>query len=1418
LDKISIHDNFFQLGGHSLLATQVILGCRKAFSIELPLRELFKSPNIADLALVIDQYQNQESQLSEYQIIPQRTNLDSVILSFPQQRLWFLEQLEPGRVDYHIPITARLTGYLNIPAFQQALDAIVVHHQVLRTNYRTENGEPIQVILPPRSVELQIFNLQNYSPIGQEQEIKRLLQQENNRPFNLSQDLMLRVCLLQIAPDDQIIQLVMHHIASDGWSLAILFPDLKELYQAFSQNQPYSLPELPIQYADFAQWQRQYLQGKVLESSLAYWKQKLVGVPDLLSLPTDRPRPAVQSFRGADQAFELSTQVTQALKLLSSKENATLFMTVLTAFNILLYKYTGREDIVVGSPVANRDRQELEGLIGFFVNTVVFRTDVTDTLSFQQLLDRVREVALEAYTHQDLPFEMLVEALQPKRDLSYSPLFQVMLVLEEYVSSQTMHLPDLNTSPWVVENNSAKFDLSLYLKVHSEKLELLWVYNTDLFDSSTINRMSGHFQTLLEGIVANPETPISKLSILTNNEQQQLLETWNHTQIDYPQNKCIHQLFEAQVALTPDAVAVVFEEQQITYHELNSRANQLANYLRKLAVKPDSLVGICLERSLEMIVGMLGILKAGGAYVPIDPAFPVERISFMLEDAQVSVLLTQQKLTQVLSEQVPKIVALDIDGAKIAQEKSENLENLAAPENLIYVIFTSGSTGRSKAVGIEHQQLFNYIAGIQERLFTGVTGNYALISTFAADLGNTVLFPSLCYGGCLHIISKERASDPNLFREYCRKNPIDCLKIVPSHLAALLSCSHPETILPRQRLILGGEATSWDLITTIQKYAPNCQIFNHYGPTETTVGVLTYSVSSQPGEYHPQIVPLGRPLGNTEIYLLDRHQQPVPVGVPGEVHIGGAGVARGYLNRPDLTQEKFIPNSFRHEQNARLYKTGDLARYLPDGNIEYLGRIDNQVKIRGFRIELGEIEALLSQHPAVVQVVVIAQENAVGDKRLVAYIATVSEQSITINELRDFLAQNLPDYMIPGAFVMLETLPLTPNGKVDRKALPAPDDSRQDSEETFIAPRNQLELQLTQIWEKILGVQPISVKDNFFVLGGHSLLAVRLFAEIEKTLGKNLPLATLFQKQTIEELATLLGKEDTSPEWEHLVIIQAGKPTKPPLFCVHAIWGNVLFYRLLASYLPDDQPFYALQAQGLDGKKVPLTSIPEMASNYIKEMQIIQPHGPYYLGGFSLGGPLALEIAQQLQAQGEEIKLLAIFDTNAPDIAPLNVDPTNTKSETIIGRSISHLQTFLGLGLQERVNYLRDRIQWHLTVGKVSIFYRSYLRYIKRSLPDLRILDVAKANSKARRHYYATQVYSGKITLFLAFHSPSELEAQPLLGWDQIAAAGVDIYDIPNAIHITLMEEPNVRVLGEKLTLSLQQTQASTSSKLGVIK
>ncbi|MBD2438978.1 non-ribosomal peptide synthase/polyketide synthase [Nostoc sp. FACHB-110] len=1140
LERVGREDNFFELGGHSLLATQIVSRIRTNFQVELPLRSLFAAPTIAEIASIIGQLQQQDLALAAPPILKRTENAD-LPLSFAQQRLWFLDQFETNSSFYNIPIGLRLVGNLNVAALEASLETIIQRHEALRTNFISIDGKATQVIQAQTNWTLEVVDLQHLSAQEIEIAAQELAQQQALTPFDLAGEPLIRVKLLLLSPTEQWLSVCMHHVVSDAWSMGVFVDELSTLYNAYSQNQPSPLLPLPIQYADFAIWQRQWLQGEVLDKQLSYWQQQLASAPTFLPLPTDRPRPAVQTFNGTYLEFALSAELTQQLEKLSNQQGVTLFMTLLAAYNTLLYRYTGQEDILVGSPIANRDRSEVEGLIGFFVNTLVMRGDLSQNPSFSELLWRIRSMALSAYAHQDLPFEMLVEALQPERDLSHTPLFQVMFSLQNDVPISQVQLSGLTVSSLPIKLTTSRFDLTLIMQNSPTGLVGLWEYSTDLFDASTIERMTSHFVTLLEDIVANPQQNICQLPLLTQTEQQNLLVEWNDTFVDYPQDKVIHQLFEAQVERTPDAVAVIFENQSLTYHQLNSSANSLANYLRSaklscsdsLGVKPDTLVGICVERSLEMVIGILGILKAGGAYLPLDPEYPTERLAFMLEDAAVSVLLTQQKLVEKLPQHQARVVNLDSDWQDINQMSQENIISGVQAHNLGYVIYTSGSTGQPKGVAMNQIALCNLILWQLHNSPMSSQGVKTLqFAPVSFDVSFQEMFTTWCSGGTLLLIDEQLRRDSLALLKLLQQQAVERLYlpfVALQQLAEVAVSNEIVTSHLREIITAGEQLQITPAIANWLSGLRDCTLHNHYGPSESHV-VATYTLTP-PVDNWAALPPIGRPIANTQIYILDQYLQPVPVGVPGELHIGGVSLARGYLNRPELTEEKFIPNPFRGrgagEQGSkgedRLYKTGDLVRYLADGNIEYLGRIDNQVKIRGFRIELGEIEAVLSQYQLLQANCVIVREESMGDKRLVAYIVPQPEQTVIVSELRQFLKSQLPEYMVPAAIVTLDALPLTPSGKVNRRALPAPELSSEISE-TYVAPRTPIEEILVLIWQQVLKVEPIGREDNFFELGGHSLLATQIVSRIRTNFQVELPLRSLFAAPTIAGIASIIGQ------------------------------------------------------------------------------------------------------------------------------------------------------------------------------------------------------------------------------------------------------------------------------------------------------
>ncbi|HEX6717639.1 MAG TPA: amino acid adenylation domain-containing protein [Pyrinomonadaceae bacterium] len=1104
VERVGINDNFFDLGGHSLLAAQAMSRVQKAFKTELPLRLLFEFPSVAAFAQQMAAIRKEDLTIPPpFEPISRAGDLP---LSFAQQRLWFLDQLEPGCHAYNMPGAVRISGLLDRAVLEKSLGEIVRRHETLRTHFASTGGEPIQVVAAPAPLNLPVIDLSELPLIQRDTQLDEILTREAHEPFDLARGPLLRVKLVRLSDREHVVSVTMHHIVSDGWSLDLFLRELATLYQAYAEGMESPLPQLPIQYADFASWQRKWLKDEKLNSLLAYWVKQLKGAPPFLELPADHLRPATRSYNGAKQSVMLPQSLTDDLKRLSREEGVTLFMVLAAAFKVLLYRYSGQTDIVIGTVSANRNQAEIEELIGFFVNTLVLRTDLSATRTFRTLLGKIRETVIDACTHQDLPFEKLVEELQPERDPSRTPLFQVLLVQQKELT------PELDSAgvcfrPVEIDTMTTKFDLTLNFAEAEQELRLTLEYSTDLFEAATARRMLEHLQTLLEGAVANPEQPISELPLLTNHEQQQLLSEWNDTAREYPA-ECVHSLFEKQASLTPDAIAVNFDNERLTYREINARANQIAHLLQRLGIGPESFVGIYTERTAEMIAGILGVLKAGGAYVPIDQAYPPERVKLIFADCGMSALLTQTSLLKNLPEHEVPTICLDSD---LDMLSAQNPESDVQPENLAYVIYTSGSTGMPKGVAITHQSVTAMLRWAQE-VFSAEQLRGVLASTsICFDLSVFEMFLPLCVGGKV-ILARNALELPQL----AARDEVTLINTVPSAIAELIRMAGvPETV---KTVGLGGEAVKVEVVKQIYEHTGASQVWDLYGPTEDTV-YSTFALLPKDGP-----VTIGRPIACSQAYVLDQLLQPVPVRVTGELYLGGAGVARGYLGRPELTAEKFIPDPFGTKPDARLYRTGDLARYLPDGNIEYLGRMDYQVKIRGFRIELGEIEAALVEHPLVRDVAVLVREDTPEDKRIVAYIVLNHESATPADELRRVLKEKLPSFMIPSAFVVLDELPLTPNGKIDRKALPAPDHARPDIEAVFAAPRTPIEEMIAAIWSQVLKLEKVGIHDNFFSLGGHSLLATQVAHRVRDTFNVALPLKLFFETPTIADLAAYVAR------------------------------------------------------------------------------------------------------------------------------------------------------------------------------------------------------------------------------------------------------------------------------------------------------
>lgn len=1187
-----------------------------------------------------------------------------------QQRMWFLHHYAPESSVYCVPSAFHLVGPLNVAWLQLAFGQVIRRHDMLRTTFAMEDGKLLQRVAGSTDFQLQSIRLEETPADIRKAAAERCLDEETCRPFDLAAGPPFRAVLLRLQPDEHMLLLVLHHILSDGWSRSNFYRELSTEYEAMATGRPAPVRVLPVQFADYSAWRQDWLEDGALEAQTAYWKSKLAGELEPLDLPSDRARPATVSYRGGRCSRRLDPHLVAALKTRAQEEGATLFMILLAAFKTLLHRYTGNDDLIVGVPIANRQRAEVEGLIGFFANTLVLRTAFADDPTFRALLRRVKECAVEAYANQDMPFERLVELLHVRRDVSRPPLFQTTFALQDFPAA-LFSLPGIQTEPWFVTTHTAKFDFSLSLEPSVEGWTAKAEYSTDLFEADRVERMLDHWRVILEAIVSDPSKRVSEIPLLTATERHQILVEWNQTERDYPRDKCVHQLFEEQVERTPEGVAVVFEGQSLTYRELNARANQLAHHLRSLGVGPDVLVGLCVERSLEMVVALLGILKAGGAYVPLDLKYPKERIEFILRDAAARVLVTQRSLN--FGQDVAHPVYLD---DVIPQDAASPGDVRVTPASLAYVIYTSGSTGKPKGVGIEHHSPVSFLHWIRDSFSDAELSGVLASTSICFDLSVFEIFGPLSWGG--RVLLANSALDLGL-----PSAPKDVVLIntVPSVLAELLQ---ERGLPPSVRTVnLAGEPLRQALVEAIFKKTSAERVNDLYGPSETTI-YSTWARRKAGG-----IETIGHPIANTQIYILDRYGQPMPVGISGELHIGGAGVARGYWHRPELTAERFVTDPFGDGPGRRLFKTGDRGRWRADGQIEFLGREDQQVKIRGFRIELAEIEIVLAGHPDVAGCSVLTQNLEGGDRTLTAFVVGREKAGISVGSLRQWLGEQLPDFMIPSRFFVLPALPLTPNGKVDRTALGKLDGLELAPGATYTAPRNELERALVEIWQRLLRREHVGIHDNFFSLGGHSLLAARLTTEIDKLLRCNLPISALFQSPTVESLTRRLTLEKWAPPWSSLVPLQP-LGANPPLFLAHGWGGDVFVFLGLAQQLAPDQPVYGLQAVGLDGQSPRHTSIEEMATHYVQEIRSFQPTGPYYLGGYSMGGLIAFEMAQQLHRVGQRVALLALFDTQ-----PICGIPSIVFGRILVsylpGRFMLHLRRWWNMPRGQKGDYLRGR-------------------------------------------------------------------------------------------------------------------------------
>jgi amino acid adenylation domain-containing protein len=1371
-------------------------------------------------------------------------------LSFAQERLWFLDQLNPGSAVYNVPLAVRLSGPIDAQALEQSVNEIVRRHEILRTTFATVDGRPVPSISFQLKVDLQIHDLTSLPKNEREARAHLVLHKESASPFNLTTGPLIRATLVNLTADQHIFLVVMHHIVSDGWSLVLFFQELTAIYDAFSRGEQSPLPDTTIQYADYAAWQREWLQGELLQKQLSYWTEQLDGELPVLELPTDRPRPAVQTFNGAREWLVFPEPLTESILALAQREGVTSFMILLAAFKILLYRYSGHDDVIVGSPIASRPQTETESIIGFFLNNLALRTDLSGEPSFRALLTRVKKTALSAYAHQDVPFEKLIDALKPRRDLSRTPIFQVYFNLFNFGAEISLPGSDKTVSfvqAWEQsEEDLSKFDLTLYAGLQGRKLKLAFVYNTDLFDADTVRLMLVHFRTLLESVVANPEESISDLPLRA--QTSAAWESFASARVR-PANEFIEfrkeeieqsiaTRFASQVAMYPERLAVKSKNHKWTYAELNAAVNRIAQSILRAGGDREERIALLFDHDAPMIAGMLGALSAGKTYVPLDPHHPKARLLEIIQHSEATLLLTNNKnlaLARELTNANVRLVNTDSTPSIPANLPAMALPAVE-PNRLAYILYTSGSTGEPKGVMQNHRNVLHYIRVYTNNLHLNAQDRLSLFSSYCFDASVMDIYGALLNGATLCPIDIREAGLAGLAEQLIddeitvyHSTPTVYRYFLGAQASLPANVGDPNLFFPKVRLVvLGGEKVDLrDLELYRQHFSDDCIFVNGLGPTEATVSLQNFI--DKETEVPSDSVPVGFAVEDTEVLLLNPSGRPSEVF--GEIAIKSAHVALGYWRNNEATAKAFgdchCHNRLRKRVGLgrataskdtglqRIYRTGDMGRRLPDGSIKFEGRKDFQVKIRGFRVELGEIESALVRHPNVREGVVVARDSGHGDTRLIAYVVP-HKVSITI-ELRHYLQQRLPEYMVPGSFVMIESLPLTPSGKLDRRALPTPESVEAHADDTLVTttntPETRLKKMLAAIWSELLEVRAVGVNDNFFELGGHSLLAVRLFAQIEKRLGKRLPLSILFQAPTVGQLAAVIQK-DWTPEWSSLVEIQSAG-FKTPFFCVHALGGNVLEYYDLARHLGEDQPFYGLQSQGLDGKRPPHTRVEDMAAHYIKEMRELQPEGPYLIGGRSLGGMVAFEMAQQLKAQGQTIGLLALLDTYPSGYAKLFRNEKTLRAAFGRGlrRAKAHVANLRSLSVNEGLSYVIKKARFAPRKMKSQIWRRVYQSYENLGRPLPRMLkDVKEFNSLAVREY-VPQVYDGKVTLFWASED-LRTSIDLVEGWRVLAGGGMEVHEIPGS-HLDIVKEPHVGEVAKKLGSCLEYTRSTIEQILG---
>lgn len=1304
-------------------------------------------------------------------------------LSFAQEQLWLIEQLEPGTSLYNVSRAFRLTGPLAEEALHDALDTIVTRHEVIRTTYDAPEGSPVQLIHPPCPVDWAKIDLSSLAEEQRDNGARHRAIEEAHRPFDLSSDVMLRARLFRLATNDHVLALVMHHIATDGWSIDLLLHDLSVLYNAKVNEERPELPELPIQYADYALWQREHLQGSAIERDLEYWKRQLDGVAHL-SLPTDRTRSTESDYKGDSVSASLPTSVADQLKRLGHEENATLFMALLAVLMIFLRRYSEQDDICVGAPIAGRTRLDQENLIGFFVNMLVLRQDLSGDPTFRNLLRSVRDTCLDAYEHQELPFERIVSELQPSRVRNQTPLFQVTLAVQ-HGDPHSPQFAGLTSERVPISVEMSKFDLSISARESTKGLAVSMAYATALFDRSTAEQMLQHLCHLGEAIAEQPDASIDSIPLFVDHETQERMTALNRTDRPYPRESTIQQEFENQVEQSPDAIAVVFENRRMTFRELDQQSNQLAQLLHREGVQAESLVGVHMERSPEMIVSFLAILKAGAAYVPLDPHQPADRLRQMIEESQPKCVLSRSGIFSAFPSETVPILVLDELQASNAQERDAEPPHVdVAANGLAYVMFTSGSTGRPKGVEVTHRGVLRLVKNIDYVNLTDRTHILQLASP-AFDASTFEIWGALLNGGQC-VLSPEQIPSASELGRLLREFRIDTLWLTATWFNAIVD-EDPTVLSTVRQLLIGGEALSVPHVVKALRILKDTSLLNGYGPTEGTTFTCCYRI---PADFDPGVssVPIGRPIANTSVHILDSHARPTPAGVPGELCIGGDGLARGYLGDPDLTAERFIPNPFTDRSGDRLYRTGDRVRLLPSDDIEYLGRLDRQLKIRGFCIEPGEVEHVLKQHPDVRDVRVVLHESQPGSSALAAYVIPTREVPIAVDSLKAYVSRRLPEYMVPASYVPLQEFPLTPTGKTDFQALrKLPGDAQEDVSRSA-KPCTAIEARMREIWIQLLKSKNIGIDNSFFELGGHSLLAVRLIARIEKTFGCSLPLSVLFDYPTIEALSQVVEERNPLLHRSTVVRLQKGDGS-PPFFCIPPAASSVNHFAQYVQALSPDIPFYGMQALGLEEGEVPQDSIEDMAARYIADMQAVQPNGPYYIGGRCLGAYIAFEMGLQLTESGEQVALLALLDPTGPPGMQRDLRYYVQRAGYFSRR-------------KELMHAVLRRIRWSLhQVERLRV-----LRYIG-SKHTRSIQRTYKAHLRAQT-MYKPRIYADTITFFASREEYSSDDSRPL--WKKLTSGGFELHLVPGT-HRTMSHAPHLQTLVRELENVIHEARQRTS-------